>query len=232
MEIIKSIFIILASITITVLGSWFYTDIPKYQKQEREGESENQNIEKELIIYKKPKKYIIVSITCNVIISFMYIFLYKQNLLINNIKTLTVLAILWPIAYYDYKFLKIPNHIIKYAVLIRALEAVPEIIIYKQVFLTLLLDTLITTVILFIVCFICNFISKSAIGMGDIKMLLVLGLFLGGGRTFTAMMLSLMAAFFSALYLLISGKKGKKDIIPFAPSVLAGTFLAAFVIGI
>lgn len=235
----------LAAAGFTAAGSCFYRLIPEYEaekKEEKKLESkENGKAEEEkgevpektsAADAGQVKKYSIISIVLSVIASLFYIFLYKQNDAMQTVKTLTLLAVLFPVAYFDYIFYKIPNKILKYAVIVRAAELIPEALIYKKEMAGVLIDMGITLAVLFLICMVCNLIIRGAMGMGDVKLLLVMGLYLGSAKFILAILVVLILAFFAAIYFVASGKKTKKDIMPFAPYILAGTYLAVILLGI
>ncbi len=235
----------LAAAGFTAVGSCFYRLIPEYEaekKEEKKIESEEAGEveeEKGEVPEKtsaadagQVKKYSIISIVLSVIASLFYIFLYKQNDAMQTVKTLTLLAVLFPVAYFDYIFYKIPNKILKYAVIVRAAELIPEALIYRKEMAGVLIDMGITLAVLFLICMVCNLIIRGAMGMGDVKLLLVMGLYLGSAKFILAILVVLILAFFAAIYFVASGKKTKKDIMPFAPYILAGTYLAVILLGI
>lgn len=235
----------LAAAGFTAAGSCFYRLIPEYEaekKEEKKIESEEAGKaeeEKGEVPEKtsaadagQVKKYSIISIVLSVIASLFYIFLYKQNDAMQTVKTLTLLAVLFPVAYFDYIFYKIPNKILKYAVIVRAAELIPETLIYRKEMAGVLIDMGITLAVLFLICMVCNLIIRGAMGMGDVKLLLVMGLYLGSAKFILAILVVLVLAFFAAIYFVASGKKSKKDIMPFAPYILAGTYLAVILLGI
>lgn len=235
----------LAAAGFTAAGSCFYRLIPEYEaekKEEKKIESEEAGEveeEKGEVPEKtsatdagQVKKYSIISIVLSVIASLFYIFLYKQNDAMQTVKTLTLLAVLFPVAYFDYIFYKIPNKILKYAVIVRAAELIPETLIYRKEMAGVLIDMGITLAVLFLICMVCNLIIRGAMGMGDVKLLLVMGLYLGSAKFILAILVVLVLAFFAAIYFVASGKKTKKDIMPFAPYILAGTYLAVILLGI
>ena len=235
----------LAAAGFTAAGSCFYRLIPEYEaekKEEKKIESEEAGEAEEgkgevsektsATDAGQVKKYSIISIVLSVIASLFYIFLYKQNDVMQTVKTLTLLAVLFPVAYFDYIFYKIPNKILKYAVIVRAAELIPETLIYRKEMAGVLIDMGITLAVLFLICMVCNLIIRGAMGMGDVKLLLVMGLYLGSAKFILAILVVLLLAFFAAIYFVASGKKTKKDIMPFAPYILAGTYLAVILLGI
>lgn len=71
-------------------------------------------------------------------------------------------------------------------------------------------------------------VSKGAMGGGDIKLIAVLGLILGLKNTFLNILLSFVIGAVVSLYLLLSGKKGRKDAIPFGPFINISFLITLF----
>jgi len=75
------------------------------------------------------------------------------------------------------------------------------------------------------------FVVKNGFGMGDIKLMFIMILYLGFAGSFSAIFMSLVLSMIASIYLLIKKEKNKKDTIPFAPFVLIGTYLSVFLMG-
>ena len=67
--------------------------------------------------------------------------------------------------------------------------------------------------------------------MGDVKLISIMALFLGASGIVCAVFASLLISFIYCLIALIARKKHKKDIIPFAPSLLLGTYISICLFG-
>lgn len=67
--------------------------------------------------------------------------------------------------------------------------------------------------------------SDDAMGMGDVKLLAPIGVFLGWRLGLAALFISIVLAGIVSLVLIITGVKKKKDTIPFGPFIVIGTFL-------
>ena len=87
---------------------------------------------------------------------------------------------------------------------------------------------------MFAVYFILALISPSSMGMGDVKLALVIGLLLGWFGL-TAWLIGLLAAFVVggviALVALALRKVTLRGSIPFGPSMLAGALVAVLLVG-
>ena len=75
------------------------------------------------------------------------------------------------------------------------------------------------------ICLICNFISKSGIGMGDIKLIISLGWFLGFLSFSRVLLVTCISSFaFGVIQLLFFHKK-KNTTYPFAPFLMIGILI-------
>lgn len=70
--------------------------------------------------------------------------------------------------------------------------------------------------------------SNGAMGGGDIKLIAVLGLILGLKKTLLNILLAFIIGAVVSLYLLLSGKKGRKDAIPFGPFINIAFIITLF----
>jgi len=70
-------------------------------------------------------------------------------------------------------------------------------------------------------------LSRGGMGAGDVKLGAVLGVFLGWKLALAGLFLSFLSASVVGLLLIFSGKKTRKDALPFAPFLAAGGFAAA-----
>lgn len=70
-------------------------------------------------------------------------------------------------------------------------------------------------------------ISRGGMGGGDIKLAAVMGLFLGLKGVAVALFLSFLIGGVVGILLLVTGKKGRKDAVPFGPFLALGSILAA-----
>ncbi|NPV70757.1 MAG: prepilin peptidase [Firmicutes bacterium] len=73
--------------------------------------------------------------------------------------------------------------------------------------------------------FLVALLGRGAMGMGDVKVSLVIGGFLGWPRVLTAMFFSFILVAVAGLLLLALRVKGRKDFIPFGPFLAAGALL-------
>ncbi len=67
--------------------------------------------------------------------------------------------------------------------------------------------------------------TDDAMGMGDVKLMAPIGLFLGWRLCLTSLFISVLLAGVTSLGLILLRIKKKKDTIPFGPFIVTGTFL-------
>ncbi len=149
------------------------------------------------------------------------------------LKTMSLLSVMWPIAFTDFKWYVIPNKFILFGLICRAVIIPIEFVFcsFEQCKVQILSE-LIASAIVVVPMLLFWFVSKNAIGAGDIKLFLLMGLFLGLADIWNAVFLSLIVAFFVSLFFLITKKKGRKDSVPMGPSIAIGTFLSIIMMGI
>jgi len=122
----------------------------------------------------------------------------------------------------DYKEKKIPNIIILALIGIRAVFLLYEILVSIEIWQTALLYPVIGAVIGGGIILIAMILSRSGIGMGDVKMLMVIGLFVGSTEILDTMFYMFLLSAVGGACLLISKKAKMKDSIPMAPFAFAG----------
>ena len=146
--------------------------------------------------------------------------------LIPQIKLLTLVLIILPVAAIDLRLQKIPNQFMLAALLLRVIIYITEFIISASTAFATLKDNLLGAVIIGVFFLLLLLIFKNSIGMGDIKLFAIMGLYQGLWGAINSVFFSLMVSFFLSVGLLISRKKGRKDTISFGPSILLGTIIA------
>lgn len=70
-----------------------------------------------------------------------------------------------------------------------------------------------------------NIVTRGGMGMGDVKLAAVIGLFLGWPLTALALFAAFLLGGLGGVLLIMSGKKKRKDPIPFGPFLSAGAFV-------
>lgn len=182
------------------------------------------------------KKILIYSIIVFAVLVGMSVFLsivYTESTLIHNMKMITLLAILATVTVTDIKEQKIPNKVVVAGLLLRVAFAVAEFATMgAEAFLAIAKDALYSLILVAVLFVLGVLLLKGGIGMGDIKLMAVMGLFQGITGVISSLFLSLLVIFVLAIIMLITKKKQKKDSIEFAPSVMVGTLASIILTGI
>ncbi|HHV98080.1 MAG TPA: prepilin peptidase [Clostridiaceae bacterium] len=67
--------------------------------------------------------------------------------------------------------------------------------------------------------------NEDVLGMGDVKLFVPIGIFLGWRMCILALLLSLLAGGLTSLFLIAAGIRKRKDTIPFGPFIVSATFI-------
>ncbi len=156
---------------------------------------------------------------------------YPQMSACTCIRQMGLMALIWQAAAHDYKKEIIPNKIILEGILFRAIMLVLEFLFERDTFLSTIISDIVALIGITVVMFLCLLIMKNSIGMGDVKLLMVMAVTQGVTDICMAVFCSMIVAFFAAVFVLITGKKGRKDSLPFAPFLLIGTIVAFVMTG-
>lgn len=125
----------------------------------------------------------------------------------------------------DSKTKIIPNVLILVALGLGVFALIIEFFLYRDVFL----ESFIMSFVGFLSCevffYVLSRLTKDGIGMGDVKLISVMGLLLGVYSTLIAVTLALMLCAVISVVLLLCKKKNKTDRIPFGPFMFFGYML-------
>lgn len=154
-----------------------------------------------------------------------------SNRLIDNIRLLIMLIILVPVAAIDYKKKIIENKVILISLGIRVIMLIAEFILDSRQAVINLKSMGLGFVLVLLMAIIGIFIIKNGFGMGDIKLMFIMILYLGFASSFSAIFMSLVLSMIASIYLLVKKEKSKKDTIPFAPFILLGTYVSVILTG-
>lgn len=176
--------------------------------------------------------YIMVSVCLLILLGIRLVWYCPDQGILFQCKRMVCLSLLFIAALIDWKEQIIPNCLLAAGLVFRLGLVAAEAIFEREAMRATVLSELVGAVGIFLVCMFFLLLMKDSIGMGDIKLFMVMGLYLGIYSMIDAIMSSLILAFFWAVFLLLTHKKGKKDVLPFAPAVLAGTYLSIFLTGI
>lgn len=163
--------------------------------------------------------------------SVMLVRVYESNTLIANGKLITLVSLLFVAANIDARQKIIPNAIVLAGLVFRIIFWIAELITVPDAFWGIMKNDLAACLLVVIFFVIGVLLVKGGIGMGDIKLMLVMCLFQGFYGVISSLFCSLFAAFIYAIIVLLTRKKTRKDTIAFAPAILVGTILSVFLTG-
>lgn len=141
------------------------------------------------------------------------------------VRYLFLLEIMFVIAWIDQHERRIPNKILLFMLTVRGLILVLEWVFIPSIGMSLLISSIMGMLLgggLFLFSY---FISRKGLGMGDVKLLSVIGCYVGVRSIMTLVFLTVLVSAFFSIIMLILKRINLKEEIPFAPFVLAGTIL-------
>lgn len=133
------------------------------------------------------------------------------------------------IAMIDIMEKKIPNKAILALLLIRMLILGIELLLYTDIRGELLMSVFVGLVMGSGILLLCYAISRGGIGMGDVKLLAVIGAYVGSRSIMSCLLFSMILAAGYSAVMLMRKKLTKKDEIPLGPFVAAGTILTILI---
>ena len=157
--------------------------------------------------------------------------IYENNTLTENAKLIVLLAILFIAANTDARERLIPNKLVLSGIVLRVIFWIVELITIPDNFLDIVKNDLYACLLVVLFFVVGVLLVKGGIGMGDIKLMLVMCLFQGFYGVVSSLFCSLFVAFVYAIIVLLLRKKTKKDSVAFAPAILLGTALSVFLTG-
>lgn len=182
---------------------------------------------------KNRKIFYLLSLAVGAVLAIVLVRVYPdQNIFIQKMRMASLYGIMCPIAFCDFYTNRIPNRLLLVSVGVWGGTVVLECIKNTDSVYGHVRSSVTAAVMVFIVCIICKTLIKNSIGMGDIKLFMVMGLLQGVEGMSGAVFTSLVVAFFGALILLLTKRKKRKDNICFGPFILAGTTLSMFLTGV
>lgn len=208
---------VLISIFLVILG---YVAVCYYFNQKKWNSKDVLSLK----LSKNKITYLALSALATIVMIVMLNSVYTIELL-SQVKLLTLVLIIFPISAVDYRIQKIPNQFIVAALVLRILIYVAEIIISPKGAWITFIDNLLGAFIISLFFLLLLVIFKNSIGMGDVKLFFVMGMYQGLWGVVNSVFFSLLVSFVLSVALLITKKKQKTDTISFGPSILLGTII-------
>lgn len=152
--------------------------------------------------------------------------------LITRLNLLSLALLILPVAAIDLQYQKIPNVFLLVGTAVRCVFFAIMLIADLRSGWQIVKDSLIGALIIGVFFLLLLLAFKNSIGMGDVKLFAIMGLYQGLWGVINSVFFSLLVSFFLAIVLLITKKKGRKDTISFGPSIYLGTIIAMCMAGI
>ncbi|MDU5293932.1 A24 family peptidase [Eisenbergiella porci] len=126
----------------------------------------------------------------------------------------------------DRKDRRIPNHFLVILAILRLLILAGEIISYPLLWTDFMAHACGGAAGSFLLMMAAWFLSRKKIGLGDVKLLTVMGFYLGFSLNYIILFLSLIFAALWGVWNVWRKKMDVKDTVAFAPFITAGLFTA------
>lgn len=149
---------------------------------------------------------------------------FSYNIL-KILRYLILYAALFLTAWIDQGSKRIPNKILKVLLGIRGILIILEWLVFPKLGLAVLISALSGMLLGGGMFLLAHFLTKGGVGMGDVKLLAVIGAYMGSGSIMAAAFLSVAASAFYSIVMLLLKKIKLKEEIPFAPFIFIGTVL-------
>lgn len=156
---------------------------------------------------------------------------FADHHILNNLKCLMLLAVLWPVAYIDFCSYRIPNEFVLLGLVSRVALIPAELLIDTDYAKFSLISGAIAAVAMLLAAVLCATLAKGSIGFGDMKLFVVIGLFLEMEGSWGAMFLALILSLVISVTLMVFKKIKRNDSIPFGPAIMLGTYLSVCITG-
>lgn len=178
-------------------------------------------------------QYPLVELLTGVLWLFVYL---RYGLSFETVAFIYLFSLLIPIAFIDFTHMIIPNGLVLAGlvggagVLLYHTFYKPFALLDSSLWYAPLIGMVSASGILFLVALLGLLIYKDdgAMGMGDVKLFLPIGLFLGWKLSLLTLFISVMLGGIVSIILLLFHIKDRKSAIPFGPFIVLATFISVF----
>ena len=176
-----------------------------------------------------PVSMIVLTIlTCAVWILSSFLHGYELWRLIFNLCLSVFLTIL---AAVDLEYKRVPNRVLLVMLVVYALAAGVYIITDISNGLAFVFVSAAGSLFAGVSFLLCYIISRRQLGGGDVKLAFLLGLYLGGGRIFGAIIYGILCCFVYSVVQLCRRRLGLRDGVPLVPFLYLGTLIIFIISG-
>lgn len=157
--------------------------------------------------------------------------IYESHGIWSVIELNLLFVILWAVAYIDVKHMIVPNLYILLGLGLYLAFLLISLIQDVSLAVDELGSSLLGFGVMFIIVVLAYVLSRNKLGLGDVKLVLLLSLFIGYPDVLAFMFLGSVVTLGFALVILIFRRKRVKDRIPLAPIILIAAYLSVFLLG-
>ncbi len=214
---ISAVITILYSIVL-IVASFFYLKA-RYHLCENDGLKD---------IAKKNLKYLVLTAVVFVgviAIETMYVMKHDVYVLPILMKWSTLFWGIYLLAKVDYHEKKIPNKVVLVMLILRVVFLVHEVLVNLEYWRKVLVYPFLGATMGGLIMIVAMLMSRKGVGMGDVKMFIVIGAFVGSTEILATMFYTFLISAIGGICLLVTKKFGLKDSIPMAPFACAGVAL-------
>lgn len=136
-----------------------------------------------------------------------------------------VAVVLISVMIIDWKLHIIPNNIVLSLFFSDVVLLLIDFFVYRDSVGTTLLVKIISLVFNLVLFYVLARLTREGIGMGDVKIIAVLGWILGLSTTLIVVLFALLMCTVVSVFLLMRKKKNKNDTVPFGPFLFLGYIL-------
>lgn len=130
---------------------------------------------------------------------------------------------------FDFKWFIIPDGLTFTGIIVTLTYLLSQTFVFDVLSQDILLQRVITAFVVFLFFFALYFFSGGrAMGFGNVKLVILLGLLLGFPKILPALFIAFAIGAIIGIILMLFKKKGIKSEVPFGPFLVLGTFIAMF----
>ncbi len=178
----------------------------------------------------KKENYLPLSACMLVLVSSIIILQISMISLVKTINYVVLICFLSILGYVDFKRKIVSNKMLILMIIVRCLLLMFELIKSNEIEFDVLLGSFIGATLGFSIFLIARMLSKSSIGMGDVKLMGVIGFYVGIEELFFIALVSLLMLAIVGIILILLKKINYRDTIAYVPFVMISTLLLTFLI--
>ena len=177
----------------------------------------------------KEKYYFLLLPAALALLAVLFVFRGENVSIFRQWKELCAVGLLWVIACIDVREHLIPNRYLLLGLGMRTAVFAVEAVTDMEMAVDSLILEGIGCLLLLTFCMLLRILSRKGLGMGDVKLFALLPLFLGLLNGVRTLLYAMVIIFIQSCVCLLSKKKSKEDVLPFAPAIAGGAWLAILI---